>query len=286
MGPQLRPVRRLRGATVIGLLHPGAMGAAVGAALVDAGQEVGWASDGRGAETHARAAIAGLIDLGTTTAMADSCDLIVSICPPESAVNIAEAISAQNYHGTYVDANAISPATAQRVADIIAAGGGDHVDGCIIGLPPIGPGVTRLYLSGRGAETTAERLKNDLFEVVTLSGVDHNQTSASGLKMVYAAWTKISSALLISTVETARRIGVEDVLRAEWDRSQPAALSRYLAAEEAALEKGWRWAYEMAQIAATFTAVDSPAGFGVAASEVFANYTKPSTSPQSSEARR
>jgi 3-hydroxyisobutyrate dehydrogenase-like beta-hydroxyacid dehydrogenase len=262
------------------------MGAAVGTALVNAGHGVGWASDGRGADTRARAAIAGLSDLGTITGMADRCDLIVSICPPESAINIAEAVSAQKYHGTYVDANAISPATALRIADIIAAGGGDYVDGGIIGLPPVQPEATRLYLSGRGAETTARRLKNNLFEVVPLSGVDHNQTSASGLKMVYAAWTKISSALLISTVETARRIGVEDVLRAEWDRSQPTALSRYLAAEDAAAEKGWRWAYEMAQIAATFTAVDSPAGFGVAASEVFANYTKPSTSPQSSEARR
>jgi 3-hydroxyisobutyrate dehydrogenase-like beta-hydroxyacid dehydrogenase len=44
----------------VGLLHPGAMGAAVGRVLIDAGHAVLWASEGRSAESAARARRAGL----------------------------------------------------------------------------------------------------------------------------------------------------------------------------------------------------------------------------------
>ena len=49
----------------IGMLHPGAMGAALGAALVGNGHEVVWASAGRSDATRARAEAAGLVDVGT-----------------------------------------------------------------------------------------------------------------------------------------------------------------------------------------------------------------------------
>lgn len=41
---------------MIGLVHPGSMGAAVGQVLLDRGHEVGWASAGRSDATRARAA--------------------------------------------------------------------------------------------------------------------------------------------------------------------------------------------------------------------------------------
>lgn len=49
------------GDTVIGLLHPGEMGAAVAACLTARGHGVRWVSDGRGPATAARAAQAGLV---------------------------------------------------------------------------------------------------------------------------------------------------------------------------------------------------------------------------------
>ena len=48
------------GDPTIGLLHPGEMGAAVGQCLADAGHQVLWVPEGRGAATSARAAAAGL----------------------------------------------------------------------------------------------------------------------------------------------------------------------------------------------------------------------------------
>ena len=50
--------------TAIGVLHPGEMGAAVGAAARLNGGRVLWASAGRGEATRARAASAGLEDVG------------------------------------------------------------------------------------------------------------------------------------------------------------------------------------------------------------------------------
>jgi len=40
---------------IVGLLHPGAMGSAIGNALAAAGHDVVWASEGRSAATTARA---------------------------------------------------------------------------------------------------------------------------------------------------------------------------------------------------------------------------------------
>ena len=48
--------------TRIGILHPGQMGASVGAAALAAGAHVLWASRNRGAATRHRAAAAGLED--------------------------------------------------------------------------------------------------------------------------------------------------------------------------------------------------------------------------------
>ena len=70
----------------------------------------------------------------------------MSVCPPHAALDIARQVA--GFGGVYVDANAISPATAREVAGIVEAGGASYVDGGIIGTPPVAPGFIRLYLSG------------------------------------------------------------------------------------------------------------------------------------------
>jgi 3-hydroxyisobutyrate dehydrogenase-like beta-hydroxyacid dehydrogenase len=264
---------------VIGLLHPGAMGAAVGSALVGVGLEVAWASAGRSDQSRERAERAALTDLGSLEQIVSDCDTILSICPPESAVRVAEQVATQGFAGTYLDANAVSPATADRIGGIVRASGAIFVDGGIIGLPPKAPGTTRLYLSGSGAETLADRLQNSVLDVIRLTDEPGaaSMASASAFKMVYAAWSKISIALLLSTVDTASRLGVGVALAHEWALSQPTALERLAGVQASATEKGWRWAFEMEQIAATFASVGTPAGFGAAASEVFDNFAKPAT---------
>ena len=71
------------------------MGVAIAQSALDSGCDVFWASDGRGPGTRQRAARAGLIDLGTIERLCEACAVILSVCPPEFAADVAasEAIT-------------------------------------------------------------------------------------------------------------------------------------------------------------------------------------------------
>src|SRR5690349_16155380 len=107
---------------MIGIVHPGSMGAAVGGVLVARGIEVGWASAGRSDATRARAEQ--FTDLRTVDRLRDACEVVMSVCPPHAAVEVAAAFA--GYRGLFLDANAVSPATAARVGETV---GGRFVDG-------------------------------------------------------------------------------------------------------------------------------------------------------------
>ncbi|HEY7142961.1 MAG TPA: DUF1932 domain-containing protein [Streptosporangiaceae bacterium] len=255
---------QLPAARVIGLLHPGEMGAMVGRCLTQAGHTVLWASDGRGPDTAARARAARLEDAGTATEVADQAELILSVCPPHAALDMAWAV--QGFGGIFVDANAIAPATAREAARMIEDGGGSYVDGGIIGPPPAQAGHTRLYLSGPRAAEVSELFGGTPLETRVLAG---GLTAASAVKMAYAAWTKGSAALLLTARALASAEGVEQALVSEWALSQPALADRSAAAARSATVKGWRWVAEMEEVAASMAAAGLPDGFHQAAAEVF-----------------
>ena len=94
---------------VVGLLHPGEMGAALGAALARRGVTVVWASEDRSNATSERATTAGLEDVGSIRQLAHRSDVIVSVCPPHAAADVAESVA--GFRGIFVDANAIAPET-------------------------------------------------------------------------------------------------------------------------------------------------------------------------------
>jgi 3-hydroxyisobutyrate dehydrogenase-like beta-hydroxyacid dehydrogenase len=251
----------------IGLLHPGEMGAAAGAALAGAGHRVVWASEGRSPRTAERAAAAGLDDLGTVAAVAAGVELLVSVCPPHGAVELAREVTAAGFAGVYLDANAVAPDTAREVGRLVVEAGGRFVDGGIIGPPPTRPGTTRLYLSGPDAVEVSEAWVTPLVETHVVS---EWPGAASALKLAYAAWTKGSAALLLAVRAAAETEGVSDWLLDEWRTSQPDLADRCAGAARSALAKGWRWAGEMEEIATMLAAGGLPAGFHTAAAEVFA----------------
>ncbi len=244
----------------VGLLHPGDMGSAVGAALRRGGARVLWASAGRSAETARRAAAAGLEDAGSVDALVAGSDVILSICPPHAALEVGRSVG--DFAGTFVDANAISPSSARAVAGTVAR----CVDGGIVGPPPLQAGTTRLYLSGPEAPSVAEFFAGTAVDARIVSD---EIGAASAVKMAYAAWTKGTAALLLAVRSLARVENVEATLLEEWDLSLPELRSRSLSAAESAATKGWRWIAEMEEIAATFAAADLPDGFHLAAADVF-----------------
>jgi 3-hydroxyisobutyrate dehydrogenase-like beta-hydroxyacid dehydrogenase len=248
--------------TTIGLLHPGEMGAAIGTALRQRGHEVLWTSTGRTKATATRAAGAGLVDAGSLTALAERSDVIISVCPPHAATEVAGSVAGAA--GLFVDANAIAPDTARGIA-----AGRDaerFVDGGIIGPPPRTTGTTRLYLSGLEAHRVAE-----LFDGTPVDArvVSTEIGAASALKMTYAAWTKGTAALLLAIRAVAETEGVAGTLSEEWHLSLPELPEAVERAARAASAKGWRWIGEMEEIAATFAASGQPDGFHRAAAEIY-----------------
>jgi Domain of unknown function (DUF1932) len=248
----------------VGILHPGEMGACVAGLLAGTGKTVLWVSSGRGPQTRQRAEAAGLSDAGSLASLARRSAVVLSVCPPSAALDVARA--AAGFRGVYVDANAVSPATAREIASLIEAGGGECVDGGIVGPPPRSATTTRLYLSGARAGEVSELFAGTVLQA---RAVGDEVGAASAVKMCYAAWTKGTAALLLAIRAAARAEGVEDVLLGEWDLSVPDLAERSLRAAQAAGGKGWRWVAEMEEIAATFAACGLPAGFHQAAAEIF-----------------
>ena len=238
---------------IVGLLHPGEMGSAIGVALQAAGHDVVWASEGRSGATRERAS--SFRDAGSTEALARESEIVLSICPPHAALDLARSVPGD---ALYVDANAISPARALQIAGLKP----HFVDGGIVGGPPQSAGETRLYLSGARAEKVAELFAGTIVETRIVP-------DASAVKMTYAAWSKGTAAMLLAIRDVARHYGVEEALAAEWRDSVPALPDRLVAAERSAAEKGWRWVGEMEEIAETFAAAGRPEGFHRAAAEVF-----------------
>jgi hypothetical protein len=235
---------------IVGLLHPGEMGAAVGAALASAGHDVVWASEGRSDATRTRAAQ--FRDVGSIDAVVGEAAVVFSVVPPHAAADLAWALP--RFEGIYVDANAVSPATTYELRAAVER----FVDGGIIGGPP----APRLYLSGDDAATVATLFEGSAIDAQVVE-------NASALKCAYAAWTKGTAALLLAIRDFARAEGVEGALFAEWARSLPELPARLAAAERSAETKGWRWIGEMEEIATAFAADGLPDGFHEAAAQMF-----------------
>jgi Domain of unknown function (DUF1932) len=234
---------------IVGLLHPGEMGSAVGRVLQASGHEVLWASEGRSEATCARAGT--FRDSGTVSALAGEAELILSICPPHAALDVARQV--EGFDGVYVDANAISPMHAREIASLHPR----FVDGGIVGGPPHDAGTT-LYLSGPGAASVAVLFVGSNLEPRVVA-------NASALKMAYAAWSKGSAAMLLAIHDVARYFDVEE----EWRLAAPELAERLPQAERAAATKGWRWVGEMEEIGDTFAAAGQPDGFHRAAARVY-----------------
>jgi 3-hydroxyisobutyrate dehydrogenase-like beta-hydroxyacid dehydrogenase len=258
--------------TTIGILHPGDMGSVVGACAVAAGARVRWAAEGRSAGSRERAAVAGLEDAGTVAALVRASDVVLSVCPPHAALDLAREVARLGFGGLFIDANAVAPATGREIGAVVETAGATFVDGGLIGPPPRSAGSTRLYLSGREAKRAAALFEGSALEAIAIGD---GAGAASALKMAYAAYTKGSSALLMAIRALAATEGVDDALLAEWRRSQPELPKR---SEAAARDN----AGEMEEIAATFEAAGLPGGFHQAAAVIYdrlAGYKDASTPP-------
>ncbi len=266
----------------VGLLHPGEMGATVGATVVGGGARVLWASEGRSRATRARALEIGLEDAGTLAALVQTSRVILSVVPPHGALALARAVAALGFRGVYVDANAVAPETGREIGRIVEAAGARFVDGGIIGPATRKRGTTRLYLAGPAAPEIAGLFGAGPIDAIVLAAP---AGAASALKMAFAGWNKGGQALLATIRAFAVAEGVDAALLAEWKISMPDVIARSERAFSDNARKAWRFVAEMEEIAGSLTRAGLPAGFHEAAREIYgrlADY-KDTTMPPSVE---
>lgn len=250
----------------VGIINPGAMGISIAASARAAGHDVYWSAAGRSGATRQRAQEQNLIAVATLNELCGNCDVILCVCPPHAAHSVAEAVIDAGFRGLYCDGNAIAPQKARKIGARLATADIDFVDGSIIGPPAWKQGTTRFYLSGASAQQVADLFSGTVTEAIVIGD---EIGKASALKMVFAALTKGSTALLTAIYGTADQLGARDDLEREWAmRDSDSVLQRRNQVRNVT-EKAWRFAGEMQEIAATFESAGIPPGFFEAAHDVY-----------------
>lgn len=255
--------------TTVTLLYPGAMGAAIAAQAVAAGHEVLWVPEGRSDATRRRAKEVGATACDSLGEALERSEIVLSICPPQAAEDVAATVAGHAFTGVYVDANAINPKRMQRIAEEIRPGA-MVLDGAIFGPPPGGQRAARLYLAGeaQAVDTMEPLFRDTALHVRRASG---GVGSASALKMAFASYQKAARTLAGVAHALANAHGVGDELTAEAQMMASNILSDpgYLPSVAA---RSWRWAPEMEDIAKTLLEAGLPADMAEAAVAVMSRW--------------
>jgi 3-hydroxyisobutyrate dehydrogenase-like beta-hydroxyacid dehydrogenase len=250
----------------VGIVSPGAMGSAVGAAFRLVGARVVATLAGRSERTRRLAEAAELELLPDLDAVLADADVVLSIAPPDQARAIAGELAAAaartGAKPLVADWNAISPATAREVAAALANAGLELVDGSISGGPPRPGYRTRVYLSGARAQELADAAPDGL----DLRVVGAEVGLASAVKMCTASVYKGFTALLTHALVTADANGVLPHVLDDLHDSFPRQLESAARLVAVSATKADRYVGEMSEIAATQAA----AGLTPALFEAFA----------------
>jgi 3-hydroxyisobutyrate dehydrogenase-like beta-hydroxyacid dehydrogenase len=230
------------------------MGAAVAACAATNAVAVLWCENRRSTASVERAARFGLSPVATLAELLGRSDIVISLCPPAAAEDLARDVAEHRFAGVYVEANAISPERTQRIAALLPDA--TVVDGGVIGSPPVGGKTPTLYLSGP-AEATAciEALFANTAVQAAVLGTEVGKASA--LKLSYASFQKTSRVLVALAVGMAREHGVDEELIEVASRRTDSYLSesQYVAKTAA---RAWRWGPELEEAADALAAVGLP----------------------------
>ncbi|MFJ8585199.1 DUF1932 domain-containing protein [Streptomyces sp. NPDC093595] len=252
--------------TTLGILNPGSMGAAVAAQARQQGADVLWCPEGRSEASRNRALRYGLTAASNLAELCGQCDVIISLCPPANAVEVAASVAAESFTGTYVDANAISPGHMTQIVDIIGPTAAAVVDGSVIGSPPSESKQPRLYLSGPAAESAAVARLFDGSSVrpILLEG---GIGKASALKLAYSSYQKASRVLAAVSYALASDHGVEEELL-DIARGRTSSYLMETAYLPKMAARAWRWAPEMREVARALDDARLPDALMEASAEV------------------
>ncbi|MEI9812235.1 MAG: DUF1932 domain-containing protein [Acidobacteriota bacterium] len=249
----------------VGILHPGAMGVSIANSAIDSGCNVFWASEGRRSYTRERAERTGLTELSTVADLCEKCPVILSVCPPEFAADVAHQVADTGFQGVFADLNALAPQRKIELGRELAARGIRFADGGIIGLPSRTPGETTLFVSGEAADEVAACFAKG---AIAARVMGQETGRASALKILFAAYNKGSIALFTALYAAADQYGVLEDLQGQFVH-RGLSLATIETQILRAAPKAWRWIEEMHEISSALEQVDQPGDFHEAAAKVY-----------------
>ncbi|MDN3025639.1 DUF1932 domain-containing protein [Streptomyces sp. S.PB5] len=255
----------------VGLLHPGSMGAAFGTQLRRHNVRVLWCTDGRSNGSRARAENAGLEGVQNLGQLVERADVLLSLCPPAAAVDVAQQVAACGFDGQmYIEANAITPRRVRTIAELLP--GAVVVDGAVVGSPPVSGKQPTLYLSGdpHGCAQATELFSGTDVRTKVLGA---EVGTASALKLAYSSYQKASRVLAALAYGVADASGVADELLEIAGKRGGSYLTETAYIPKTA-SRAWRWGPELDDAAALLREAGLPDDLMRAASQVLSRWSE------------
>ncbi len=237
----------------IGILSIGEMGYHWARVLGAHGVELSTVTGNRSETTRQRAESAGVQVLPSLEALVSHVDLVVSIVVPSAskqvATRVAGTIARCGKKGLlYLDANAISPMTAEELNRVLTKVRARYVDGCIIGSAAKMDQGAEVYVSGPDAPSLEELNLLGLSVKVLGSG----SSQASALKVLHAGLTKGLAGLFLELLVGAEKFSLLSQTLDDYERSYP-GLPRKVGQSMLSLPThAARRSEEMTELGATF----------------------------------
>jgi len=203
--------------------------------------------------TRQRAINAGVKSVASLTELILKSDLIVSLVVPAAAKQVASDLARsladiEKPGLVFLDANAISPLTAQAINKMLAPHSITFIDGCIIGSSRKLDQNTVIYVSGPEAEQINQLIPFD-FSIRTLGS---EIGLASAFKIIYAGLTKGLQGLLTELLVAAKYMDIINPLIECYDERFPGLMKKIGANITALPVHAGRRAEEMAELDRTF----------------------------------
>lgn len=267
--------------TTVGIVSPGAMGAAIGRVLQSGGARVVATTAGRSERTRRLAE--GLALLPTLDDLVTESAIVLSVVPPGEAVAVAQDIAAASdrtgAQPLVSDLNAISPTTVAAAAARLTASGLHLVDGSISGPPPRVAGSTVIYLSGpRAAQVASLGAPGPDLRVV-----GDEVGTASAIKMSTASFYKGQAAIFAQALRAARANGVLELVLDDLRRHFPDLVDDAPRMLQSIAAKSGRYVAEMDEIAASQAAAGLPPELFAALARVFTELSRSPAARRSPE---
>jgi 3-hydroxyisobutyrate dehydrogenase-like beta-hydroxyacid dehydrogenase len=237
----------------IGILSIGEMGYHWARVLGAHGVKVYSFLEGRSAATRERAHSIGVELAPSMEDLVSKADLVVSIVVPSAAKDVAEqvALALTRIRRTglfYMDANAVSPMTAESLGRTLTPPQAHYVDGCIIGGAAKLDRGTVVYVSG--PEAIRLTTLNDSGLRVKVLGP--SATQASAFKIIHAGLSKGLAGLFTELLVGANALGLLRETLEDYDENHPGLLQKISGSISSLTVHAKRRSEEMIELRETF----------------------------------